>query len=86
MFNHMSLPGSWSSKAASDSPGSQTSCQIKSQRLAQMQHNEEQKLMGAHQFSIKILPNLPSITEYHYYYLNCQYALELPKLCLEIFK
>lgn len=51
-----------------------------------MQHNIEQKLMGAHQFSIKIFPNLPSITEYHCYYLNCQYALDLLKLCPEIFK
>lgn len=51
-----------------------------------MQHNKEQKLMGAHQFPIKIFPNLPSVTEYHCYYLNCQYALELLKLCPEIFK
>lgn len=44
-----------------------------------MQHNRNQKLMGAHQFSIKIFLNLSSITEYHCYYLNCQYALELLK-------
>lgn len=51
-----------------------------------MQHSKEQKQMGANQFSIKIFPNLPSIMEYHSYYLNCQYALELLKLCPESFK